>query len=131
MDDAGQNSAADGRLARKKILLIDDEESVLHALQLLLEALGFSVLAFSNGKAALEHLSADTLPDFVLCDLRMPEMDGLKVLKQIRKNYPTLPAALMSAHAAEDEIAIARGIGINRFLGKPFTVDELKAVINS
>lgn len=113
-----------------KIMLIDDEHSVLFALRLLLEALKFDVLPYSSGQEAIESLVQGAKPDYIICDLRMPDLGGIEVLTLAKSHAPSIPRILMSAHATSEEIEAAQSIGLHGFLGKPFTVEELKQVLN-
>ena len=108
------------------ILLIDDEPSVLCALRLLLTAFGHSVNECSGADIAQGKLAEGAKPDLILCDLKMPRMDGIQFLEIVRAQYPHLPFVLMSAHALSDEIDRAKRLGVSGFLGKPFTPDQLK-----
>ena len=113
----------------RKILLLDDEPAVLFALRLLLQALGFEVADFPSGSAALDYLRADGKCDLFLCDLRMPKMDGIDVLREAKRINPQLPFVLMSAHATSEDIAAARTVGECEFLAKPFTPEDLHEVV--
>ncbi len=114
-----------------RITLIDDEPSVLFALTLLLEALGFTVVAFSDPTLAVTHLSAEDPADVCLCDLRMPKLNGLQVLETVKGRHPSLPFVLMSAHANDEELRRARTLGVDGTLSKPFTPDELQDLIGA
>ena len=78
-----------------RILIIDDEQLVLEVLASFLEDSGFSVLQANNGALGLDLISWEQ-PDLVMCDLRMPDMDGLNVLEQITRDYPELPVLVVS-----------------------------------
>lgn len=119
-----------------RILLLDDEPTVLNALRLLLGALGFSVQDFSSPEAAVAHLNeassvatdtaqAVTLPDLVLSDLKMPKMNGHQVLAAVRAKHPRLPFVLMSAHATPEDVETAMQLGASGYLAKPFSPDQL------
>ncbi|MCB0338799.1 MAG: response regulator [Bdellovibrionales bacterium] len=113
-----------------RVLMIDDEPSVLFALKLLMEALGYEVTTADSGADGLEILSTATESfDYVLCDLKMPNLNGLEVLSRVREISPSTPFVLMSAHATQGEIQQAQALGISGFLGKPFTPDEIKKLI--
>ena len=113
----------------KSIILIDDETSVLFALKLLLGALGFEVKDYSDPVLASDSFAADTTSQLILCDLRMPKIDGLGVLGKARELRPDIPFVLMSAHAGHDEINKAKKMGAFGFLAKPFTPDQLRELI--
>lgn len=112
-----------------RLLIVDDEPSVLYALKLLLEALGFSIQDFTSPFEAAEHLSKESRYDAILCDLRMPEMDGIALLSHAKKCAPSVPFILISGHAQVEEIEKAQGLGADGFLDKPFTPDELAAML--
>ena len=111
------------------ILLLDDEPSVLLALKLLLQALGFRVSDFCEVEAALKFLSDGQACDLFICDLRMPRYDGLTVLEQSKRIRPGLPFVLMSGLADDEESAKARRKGASGFLAKPFKPEEVKALV--
>lgn len=111
------------------VLLIDDESSVLLALKLVLEAIGFKVKDFSSPLEALNFLANGGRCDLCICDLRMPKMNGLAVLTEAIKIRPDLNFLLMSAHAQKDEAQQARNLGAKGFLSKPFTPDQLKKMV--
>jgi CheY-like chemotaxis protein len=115
---------------RIKILLIDDEKSVLFALKLLLDALGYEVTDFCFAEEALMSLSSKQDYDLCICDLKMPKLNGIQVLEKAKSMAPSLPFVLMSAHAQNDEIEQAKNLGAHGFLAKPFTPEQLKAVVN-
>jgi CheY-like chemotaxis protein len=117
--------------AKVRITLIDDEPSVLFALKLLLEALGFAISDFSDSELALAHLSTPDVADVCLCDLRMPKRNGLQVLEEVKKKAPQVPFILMSAHASDAELQKAKILGANGVLTKPFTPDDLQAALAS
>ena len=114
----------------KKVLLIDDESSVLFALKLLLQTLDFEVTEFNAAKDALEFLQTQSECDLVLCDIRMPEMDGFTALSEAKHIRPDLPFVLMSGHARGDELQKADELGALGFLAKPFTPEDLKSLLD-
>lgn len=113
----------------KSILLVDDEPSVLSALKLLVQALGYYVVDFSNAAEALSYLKTNQQVNLCLCDLKMPKMNGMQLLAEVRQLLPDLPFVLMSAHADEADIQKARAIGSSGFLSKPFDPTELKIIL--
>ena len=73
-------------MKKKKLLIIDDEENMCHMLQAMLERQGYNVTTALDGSEGLE-LIAHTVYDFVLCDIRMPKMDGLTFLRQGKESF--------------------------------------------
>jgi two-component system, cell cycle response regulator len=104
------------------LLIVDDEPSVLRALQLALEMEGFDVRIAENARQALEQLDG---VDLVLTDMSMPDVDGLELLGEIRKRKPHLPAAIMTAHASVEAALRAMQAGAYDYLLKPIHSDEI------
>lgn len=113
----------------KRILLIDDEKSVALALRLLLDTLGFEAREFSAPREALIFLGGADPVDLIICDLRMPELNGLEVLTEAKALRPQTPFILMSAHALEPELKRAEIHGADGFLSKPFSPDDLLLMV--
>ncbi|MCO6430394.1 MAG: response regulator [Deltaproteobacteria bacterium] len=120
-------SSEDNRISH--ILLVDDESSVLFALKLVLQAMGFKVTDFSLPLEAIAYLAEGGECDMCICDLRMPKMNGLQVLTEMKSLRRELIFVLMSAHAQRDEAAQAKDLGAAGFLSKPFTPDQLKDLV--
>ncbi|RIL03528.1 MAG: hypothetical protein DCC75_12860 [Proteobacteria bacterium] len=110
----------------RKVVLLDDESSVVFALRLLLETLGYSVADFVSPHDAIKYLEDGNNCDLFLCDLRMPEMNGIQVLQACAKMRPEIAFVLMSAHANSEEIATAKALGARGFIAKPFEPEELQ-----
>lgn len=110
-------------------MLIDDEPGVIFALKLMLEALNCEVSPFEKGLEAINFLKSESNFSYILCDLRMPELDGFEVLRLVKEIAPEIPFILISGHATSEDVAIAKGLGSAGFLGKPFTVDQLKGAL--
>ncbi len=87
-----------------RILIVDDEDNVRRMLATAFSLQGHETHCASNGQAALQHF-ADTPPDVVLMDIRMPEMNGIEALKVMRAQQPRIPIILMTAYA-EVETAV-------------------------
>jgi len=108
----------------KKVLIVDDEPGLRQSLGLLLSDAGYSVTAEQNGRRALERATADTF-DLVLCDVRMPEMDGLTFLRNYRQRGGNALVIVMSAYGGEDAAIAAMKEGAYDYLPKPFRPDEV------
>lgn len=113
---------------RPKLLAIDDERLLVEGLEKVLEKRGFDVRFALSGKEGLEQLAND-IPDVVLVDLRMPEMDGLEVLREIRKKHPELPVIVMTAYATVQTAVSAVKEGAFDYIAKPFTNDQVEIVL--
>ena len=108
----------------KKVLVVDDEPGLRQSLGLLLTDAGYVVTAEQNGRRALERATADTF-DLVLCDVRMPEMDGLTFLRNYRQRGGSALVIVMSAYGGEDAAIAAMKEGAYDYLPKPFRPDEV------
>jgi two-component system response regulator GlrR len=111
------------------ILLVDDDVSLLKLLGMRLESRGYRVTTAESGRQALNKLEADR-PDLVLTDLRMDEMDGLALFREIQRQAPGLAVILLTAHGSIPEAVSATREGVFSFLTKPVDRDELFAAID-
>jgi len=108
----------------KKVLVVDDEPGLRQSLGLLLSDAGYAVTAESDGRKALERALAEPF-DLVLCDVRMPEMDGLTFLRTYRTRGGVALVIMMSAYGGEDAALAAMKEGAYDYLPKPFRPDEV------
>ena len=108
----------------KKVLIVDDEPGLRQSLGLLLTDAGYAVTAEQNGRRALDRATAETF-DLVLCDVRMPEMDGLTFLRNYRQRGGSALVIVMSAYGGEDAAIAAMKEGAYDYLPKPFRPDEV------
>ncbi|MGO8988920.1 MAG: sigma-54-dependent transcriptional regulator [bacterium] len=108
----------------KRILIVDDEESFRHMLSVILIKEGYEVEASSNGEEGLQK--ATTSPfDHILCDVRMPQMDGLEFLRRIKETGGQAPVIMMSAYGTMDTAIEAMKLGAYDYISKPFKPDEI------
>jgi two-component system response regulator HydG len=112
---------------KPKILIVDDEESLVETLQVLLKREGFDTIAALSGSEAIEKLNES--PDVVLTDIRMPKVSGIDVLAEVRSQRPDVPVVLMTAQASLQSAILAVNQGAFYYVQKPFTNDELIAII--
>jgi len=106
------------------ILIVDDEKNYLTILSALLEDEGFEVLTALGGPEALDiHKSSDL--DLILTDMKMPKMDGIELLENIKKNDPDLPVIMMTAHGTVDKAVEAMQKGAYTYVLKPFDNERL------
>jgi two-component system response regulator AtoC len=108
----------------KRVLVVDDEPGLRQSLGLLLSDAGYAVTAESDGRKALERALAEPF-DLVLCDVRMPEMDGLTFLRNYRGRGGAALVIMMSAYGGEDAALAAMKEGAYDYLPKPFRPDEV------
>ena len=108
----------------RKILVVDDEENFRHILSVILRKERYEVETASNGEEALQRISNTTF-DQVLCDIRMPGMDGLDFLKEVRKTEGDANVIMMSAYGTLDTAVEAMKLGAYDYISKPFKPDEI------
>jgi two-component system response regulator AtoC len=108
----------------KRILIVDDEESMRHVLSIMLKKAGFDVEAAANGQLALDALQRGAF-DAVLCDIRMPELDGVGFLKALGDRAQDLTVVMMSAFGTIDTAIEAMKLGAYDYISKPFKSDEI------
>jgi len=109
-----------------QILVVDDERHMLRLASYVLESAGYEVLAASDAREALVFLEAES-PSLVLCDIAMPGMDGLELLRTIRANPRTtdLPVVMLTARGEDRDRLQAAAAGANGYLTKPFSSAEV------
>ena len=119
----------DNRKKRYKILVVDDEKRIVHFIRLNLEHDGFEVLAAYNGTEALKRVRED-LPDLVLLDVMLPDMDGFEVLRLIRE-VSDVPVIMVTAKGEEEDIVRGLELGADDYITKPFSPRELVSRIRA
>jgi len=115
----------------KRILIVDDDELVLMALNELLRPEGYEIHAVSGGAEALQKLDQDGY-DLLMLDVIMPEMDGFELCKKIRTkdNYRETPIIFLTAKSREEDRAMGLEAGANLFLSKPISPDKLIEMVS-
>ena len=111
-----------------KVLVVDDEEDIIEVVQDRLEAYGFTVVTAGTGLEALKKLSLETF-DGIFMDIKMPEMDGIEALEEIRKKGLKIPVIILTSSSTKELAIEAMAKGANEFVLKPFEWEELKAKI--
>lgn len=111
---------------RCRLLVVEDSPTQGYRLQQLLEANDYEVESVTSGPAALESLSA-RLPDVVLSDVVMPDMDGYALCRRIKSEYPDLPVVLVTSLSGPESILEGLDCGANSFVVKPYDPEMLLA----
>lgn len=111
-----------------KILLVDDDADLLRLLSLRMKTAGYNISTAANGNEALALLAMEH-PGLVITDLKMDQMDGMALLDAIRREYPTLPVIILTAHGSIPDALLAANQGVFAFLTKPFDGKDLMAQV--
>ncbi len=111
---------------KQKILIVDDEPDALELIKVNLVAAGFAVLTAEDGNQAIKKARA-VLPNLILLDLMLPEVDGLEVCKVLRRDSATatIPIIMLTARATEVDRVLGLELGADDYLTKPFSPREL------
>jgi two-component system cell cycle response regulator len=112
-----------------KILLVDDDQSILEILADLMAIFGHDYVTAQNGVEAIEKLKHNFF-DIVLTDMIMPDIDGMKLLKHIKRNYPNIKVMVVTGYERAFTYTDVIRAGASDFISKPFNTDELEAKIN-
>jgi CheY-like chemotaxis protein len=119
-------------MTEKRVLLIDDEASLRRSLAMGLLQKGYETEPCENGMKGLQALEAfkekKTPPQYVVIDVRLPDIDGIKLLKVIKFTYPELPVVVITGYGTDAIAADAKSEKADAYLEKPFTVDELTKI---
>ena len=114
------------------ILIVEDNQSILHNLKLLLEYNGYQPITATNGVEAQEALSTlDEAPDLILCDIMMPKMNGYQLYQKISNNseYFLTPFIFLTAKTDPEDVRLAKKLGVDDYITKPFKKEDLLAII--
>ncbi len=111
-----------------RVLVVDDDPTVLSTYRRMLRRAGFEVVTESDPRKVLENGHADGV-DLLLLDYRMPGLDGLSLLAELRRRECTAPVILISAYLNDDVVDQARMLGVARLLQKPVDVPTLRGYL--
>ena len=107
-----------------KVLLVDDEEEFVIALAERLQMRGLDTKVAYNGEQAL-YTTQDFMPEAILLDLKMPGMDGLEVLRRIKKTHPHIQVVILTGHGSPRDAEVAGRLGAFGYLQKPADIGEI------
>jgi DNA-binding NarL/FixJ family response regulator len=116
----------------KRLLLIDDDPNLILLVKDYLEFRGYEVVTAENGRKALEVLDLE-IPDMIICDVMMPEMDGYTLVENVRKNPRTnwIPVLFLSAKGQSQDRVKGLNTGADVYMVKPFEPEELVAQVEA
>ncbi|MCF8040429.1 MAG: response regulator [Desulfohalobiaceae bacterium] len=115
-------------MSQIKVLLVDDEKEFVNSLaeRINMRELG-STVAY-DGEQAMRVVQ-DEIPDVVVLDLRMPGIDGIEVLRRLKKSYPQVQVIVLTGHGSEKDERLARELGAYEYLQKPTRIEHLTKLI--
>ena len=128
-DTKSKESTENKDSIRPEILVVDDEETIRFCLKEALERVGYKVNTAENGENALK-LMKKLIPDLIILDLKMPGIDGLDLLKEIKSHDPNILVILLTGHSSIDSAVSAMKAGAFDYLEKPFKMEHITIVID-
>jgi two-component system nitrogen regulation response regulator NtrX len=114
----------------RTVLVVDDEQSILQSLQGILSDEGLEVITAASGPVAIDKID-EVMPDIVLLDIWMPDMDGIETLVKIKASHSGLPVVMMSGHGTIETAVKATKLGAYDFIEKPLSLEKVLLSINN
>ncbi|MBU3936029.1 MAG: response regulator [Proteobacteria bacterium] len=129
--DIHQLSLGEGGGKEKRILAADDSRAMLFFYKGIAADLGMEMVTVEDGQKAFDYLQIDNEFDLVITDMNMPNMDGIELTREIRKNseWATIPVLMATTESEKTQSELARQAGVTDFITKPFSKDDFKAKI--
>lgn len=115
----------------RSILIVDDEPNIRRVLDAVFTKAGYRVLTAENGHKALDIVSTELGLNVILCDLIMPDLNGMDILKSVREINPRISVVMMTAHGTIKSAVDAMKLGAFDYITKPFDVDEIKLIVKN
>lgn len=117
-------------MASERVLLIEDDPSIVAGLELNLSLEGYEVVSATDGKTGL-RLAQEKKADVILLDLMLPGVNGLEVLRQLRRRDAEVPVLILTALGEEHDRVLGLQLGADDYISKPFGLGELRARLNA
>ena len=114
----------------KKILIIEDDSTMLRALKDNFEFAGYNVETAANGEDGL-CLALDSKPDLIILDIMLPKINGYEICSRVRKAQLKMPIIMLTAKSQENDICLGLNTGADDYVTKPFSIKELLARVNA
>jgi CheY-like chemotaxis protein len=128
--DTPQEICGSGVGSRARVLVMEDEANVARALEMVLKEEGYEVDVAMTGASALDRFNWKDF-DLLIADLRLPDIDGMDVVKKVRQEQPNTDVVVITGYSTVESAVEAMKLGVVDYLAKPFTEDELKNIIAS
>lgn len=113
-------------MVKMRMLLVDDEERFLQTTQKMIAKKGYEALTVTSGEACLKKLEEE-LVHVVILDVKMPGMDGVETLKQIKQKFPMVEVIMLTGHATAESAVEGLKLGATDYLTKPTNIEDLIA----
>jgi DNA-binding NtrC family response regulator len=113
-----------------KVLMVDDEEDFVKTLAERMKMRDLDSDVAFDGEQALQFVK-DEIPDVMVLDLKMPGIDGMEVLRRVRKTYPQIQVVILTGHGSEKDEAEARRLGAFAYLQKPVDIEKLMSTLKN
>ena len=118
-------------MGQGRILVVDDEEHVRKTVRMVLTKAGYDVVEAEDGEQGIKTIKSDDNPlmvDMILCDIRMPKINGVEAIAYFRSQFPSVPVVVMTGHPDVKSAAALMKQGVVDYLVKPVEKDKLVAV---
>jgi DNA-binding response OmpR family regulator len=120
-----KNTAEPSATARKRILLVDDDQEIIESMRIALQGAGYEILVARDGNQGLALAEREN-PDLVILDMMMPKRSGFLVLERLRRTRPVpIKIIMVTANEGSRHKAYAEKLGVDDYLRKPFAIDRL------
>ncbi len=114
-----------------RVLVVDDDDAQRFLIDVILQRAGHACVSAGSATEALKILMRDNAFDVIMTDVRMPEMDGVRFVKELNQHHPSIPVIMMSVHGSTDWISQAKEHGAVSFLAKPFIAPQVVAIVRA
>ncbi len=121
-----------GEACNGRVLVVDDEADIRKVVRMTLQKAGYEVLEAENGEKAIEVINAGEnrlLLDVIICDIRMPKVNGIEAIAYFRKNYPRVPLIVLTGFPDTDMATSLLREGVLDYMVKPVEGEKLKAAV--
>jgi two-component system, chemotaxis family, chemotaxis protein CheY len=117
----------------RQVWVVDDDEEMNHAIELMLKVLDCEVTSFHSARSAAQRLLTGKMPQLLFLDINMPEVSGLDLLEFLRRRreWRDLPIVILSSEAADNTVDRALQLGADAYLMKPATIEELQKAMET
>lgn len=112
----------------RKMLIVDDQKGIRKLLEELFKKEGFEVKVAADGREAIEEVR-EFVPDIILMDMKMPNMNGLEASQEILKTHQEIPIILMTAYGEMEVVKKALEIGVKKYITKPFDIVVIRDMV--